>query len=161
MNAANSRLHRFAAFTPNGDYLLLPSYHFSAGLIVQAVAPSSGAVRTVITPVRKGIGVSWQLSLPAPQEQTVLIYRRQGGKSSNPGGVFALDLRSGVEKPITSLTVVPWILFYERGVQLSLDGKLVMSQGLKSVQVCDWRADKRVFDLKVGDMAHAATADSP
>jgi len=152
-----SGMHGFAdaaVFTPNGTYLLLPTFHYRDGVLIQAVASSSGAVRMIDFPVKKDTGRSWELTLAVPQEPaTLLVHRRSGGKT-NPGGVTALDLKSGTEKPVLSLTVDPWNLF-NRGVQISSDGNLLMSQGLQVLQVCDWRADKRLLELKIHQMSNA------
>jgi hypothetical protein len=138
-----------AEFTPHGDYLLLPTFHYRDGLFIQAVSTSSGSVRMVNVPVKKDERKSWQLTLAVPQEPTLLVHSH-GGTKDNPGGVTAHNLRSGTEKPIRALTVDPWNLF-NRGVQLSPDGALLLSQGLHALQVCDWRADRRLLDLKIGE----------
>jgi len=141
-----------AVFTPHGEYLLLPTFHYRDGLFMQAVATSTGAVRMVNLAAQKDHVKSWDLTVTVPQEPKLFLSRR-GGTKDNPSGVTSMDLSTGIEKPIRALTVDPWNLF-NRGVQLSADGKLLMSQGIKELQVCDWHSDKRLFDLRRDQLNH-------
>jgi WD40 repeat protein len=148
-----SELYHFtdpSSFTPNGDYLLLPSTHFSAGFLLQALTSRTGSVELLNFPGSGKMNYDYRLLLPVPGEPVLIVYRDRSSKSDNPGGVAALDLRTGAETPITSLTIKPWTLFYDRGVQLSLDGTRVLSQGIRELQVCDWRSNQRLLEMKVG-----------
>lgn len=138
-----------AAFTPNGDYLLLPTFYYGGGIILQAVATSSGNVSMVNVGGKNDSQRSWELTLPVPKEPKLIYYGLRDVKA-NPGGVYALDLSSGKEEPITALTVHPWTL-NNRGVRLSPDGRLILSHGLKGFQVCDWQTGRRLLEKDTGE----------
>ena len=137
------RIKDAAAFSARGDYLLLPTYHHADGVLIQAIACNSGAVTMLKVPPKKQTGFGWELTLAVPQAPTLLVERRGGS-------VAAFDLLSGTEKRISALTVDPWTL-NNRGVLLSPDGKLVLSQGLHSIQICDWQANRLVLETKIGE----------
>jgi hypothetical protein len=137
------------AYTAAGDYLFLNGsckYQFT----VQAVSLQTGTTRVVNLPVREGDHRVCLQLLPVPGQPVFLLFRDDRSTKSNPSGIAAFDLTTGKETPLTCLTVVPWHLFFERGVQLSHDGKRLLAGTIEQVQVCDWQTNRRLFELKEG-----------
>src|SRR5262249_40524616 len=111
-----------AAYTSSAQTLLLPQ---DAGgeLVVQTVSTGDGKGRMVSLPNGKKLSGCCRVVVPVPNEPVLIVYRETDRKAPNISGISALNLRTGVEKPLTSFSTHPWCLFYERGLTVSPDGK--------------------------------------
>jgi hypothetical protein len=141
-------LHHFTnagTFTASSDFVLLPGY-IQKEIYIQVIS-TDGARRTVNIANSKNVEPQCRLLLPVPKEPTVIIYRERGKGGSNGTGISALDLRSGKETAITAVTTKAWMLQWDRGVQLSPDGKLLLVQSPEQVQLCDWKANQRLQEI--------------
>jgi hypothetical protein len=133
-------------FSAAGDYLLLPSTNHKE-FFIQAISTETGAAKYVTIPNANKIEAQMRLLLPVPQEPMFIIYRDRVKPANNPGGISSLDLRTGKETLITAINIKAWALFYDHGVQLSPDGKLLLVQATDKVQLCDWRANKLLLQI--------------
>lgn len=134
------------AFTPSGASMLLHG-SMAGGLTVQAVSTSSAAISNVYRGPKGFTKGHVEELLAVPNSPTLILWRR-GGK--NP---LALDVRTGQETAITGITNKPWHLFFERGMDVSADGRYLLVAGLNELQVCDWRTNESFIKLKESDVA--------
>jgi hypothetical protein len=140
--------HMLPAFTPSGASLLLHGSGRGGGLGIQAVSIRN-AVLTNVHCSTKGFKEGHvEALLVVPNEPTLILHRR-GDKA-----LFALDLRTGQETAITAITNKPWHLHFERGIDISADGRFVISAGIDHIQVCDWRANRQVLNHKESNVAY-------
>ncbi len=142
-------------FTPSGGHLLLYGEGKGGGLAIQAVATSDAAISSVHRSP-KGFTQTQVIEMaPVPGEPIVIIYWRI---AKNP---VALDLRTGKETTITGITNKPWHLFFERGMDISADGKYLIASGINELQVCDWRTNETIVKWKQSDMSYMQPRFTP
>lgn len=141
------------AFTPAGDYLLMQARTSLGPEVIYAISTRTGAIGLVDFPTPPRIGPPRRLLLPVPGDSKLIAFRQVRKKADNPAGVTVMDLRTKKETPITGFDLEPGQLFYDKAVHVSPNGRYVLARKMKGrgsrsrIEVCDWRTNKKVFEL--------------
>jgi hypothetical protein len=85
--------------------------------------------------------------LPVPGRPVLLFALGRRGAQKTASGVVAVDLRGRGETPVSGLTFQPWVLFQDRGIQVSADGRLVLARHQNGLQICEWETNRRLLEL--------------
>jgi hypothetical protein len=147
---------RLPALTPAADYLLV-----GTGVVtpanLHALSTRTAADKLVDVPRIDFSKKAYEYLLPIPQASTFLVYgSARVDHKTNPSNLFAVDLATGKETPLTCLHFAPLFTDY-RPMALSPDGSLLLVKGLATLEVCDWRANRLLFhyEEKVAHFDHA------
>ena len=87
---------------------------------------------------RKDGDFHWVVLAALPREST-FVRQLQGD------AVVALDLRTGKERPLKSITVKPFSLFETRGIKFSPNRRYLSARTIKTIEIIDWKEDKRLM----------------
>jgi hypothetical protein len=146
---------RFPTFTPARQYLLVAASS-PRDSTLYAISTQTGKRQVVDLSNRDRSNRDFSCVLALPQQSTLFL---AGGarvdRKSNPSGVAVLDLATGKETRLASLTVGPSTI-ENRCMALSPDGTLLLVKSKDTLEVCDWRNDQLVFQYqdKLGHLVH-------
>jgi hypothetical protein len=134
------------AFGQSGDALIALADRNAP--VLHLISTQTGTGRVLTVPAFSKNDVFAEL-LYAADKGTVLAHRglNKHSKGAAPD-VSAFDLSAGKETPLTSLTIRPHSWNHDRPWKLSPDGTLLLVKGDKDIQICEWQADRRVFEHK-------------
>jgi hypothetical protein len=126
-------------FTPRGDSLV---YCINGGGNrdeICAVSASTAAGRKVsLGRAFKEERFDWIVLIPL-LDQSIFIRQWRGDI------VKVLDLNTGQERKLDSVTVKPFSLFENRGIKVSPDRRYLSARSITSIEVVDWQKDQRLM----------------
>ena len=93
----------------------------------------------------------WHVLIGVPNESALIRH------TINRQGIFVLDLQSGQERRLKSVTIEPFSLFENRGIKLSPNGRLSARGG--QFVVVDWKADRQLMQKNGGHLNECFTPD--
>ncbi|MFL5340091.1 MAG: hypothetical protein ACJ8F7_08060 [Gemmataceae bacterium] len=149
------------AFTPWSDWLVMNVWRSHGPCSFWAISTSTGRGQDVDIPDPKRTldSFHYQALLPVPDSQTFIVDSRSHAETKYR--VWAFDLKTGKQTPVTGITIEPWIGPFPRGLRLSPDGKLLLAWEPKALQVCEWRSGKRLLDLTAGNFNFSRACFTP
>ena len=149
------------AFTASGDYLLLRCGRSLGPPALFAIATVNAKGFLVQTPEPETRESPLELLIPHPTEPLFFLLRRSNKRAENPSGISLLNLKSQQTTAVAGITDNPSSLFFDRGLEISGDGKLLLMHSIQNksehtpsaIEVCDWKAGKRLCRI-TEDMVH-------
>ena len=131
--------HHPPEFTPRSGYLIYCTNGGGNKDELCAVSASTGAGRKLdLGRAYTQERFAWVVLIPVLDESTLI--RQQHGDA-----ITALDLRTGKERALKSISVKPFSLFENRGIKMSPNRRYLSARTIKTIEIVDWKEDKRIM----------------